>query len=87
MVSSSQPNLLENAISRLPRMRAWMFSSVASSAIPAKWLLNACSIEPWTASMGMVRSWMPRVTANCSASSRLCVELWREGMAKPWTRS
>ena len=28
------PNLLLNAISSVPRMRAWMFSSVASSARP-----------------------------------------------------
>jgi hypothetical protein len=35
VVSTSQPNLFDSAISRLPRMRAWMFSSVMSGSRPA----------------------------------------------------
>jgi hypothetical protein len=46
VVSTIEPNLFDSAISKVPRMRAWMFSSVASSARPA----NSCASEPRNAS-------------------------------------
>ena len=36
VVSTSQPNLFDSAISRLPRIRAWRFSSVMSGSRPSK---------------------------------------------------
>ena len=35
VVRTSQSNLLDRAISRLPRIRAWMFSSVRSAGRPS----------------------------------------------------
>src|SRR2546430_8910160 len=34
VATSIQPNLLDSAISRTPRARAWMFSSVRSGSLP-----------------------------------------------------
>jgi hypothetical protein len=48
------PNLLEMAISRLPRTRLWMFSSVMSGLAPAKGLAKTLRKPSTGSAMGMV---------------------------------
>ena len=87
MVSTSQPNLFDSAMSSVPRMRAWMFSSVTSSLRP----LNGCASDfrkPLkTGVIGSLRKSMPRFFASRRASSRVPREEKGEGMVTPVTFS
>ncbi len=71
VVSSKADRLFDSAISRLPRMRAWMFSSVTSRAVPANAPASVRSIASMTSSMGSVSVRMPRLAASASESSML----------------
>ncbi len=52
-------------------MRAWMFSSVTSRAVPANASASVRSIASMASSMGSVSVRMPRLAASCSESSML----------------
>src|SRR2546422_10273107 len=72
---------------RLPRMRAWMFSSVTSSFIP----LNAFASDRLYALrsgvIGIVRNSMPRCLASRCASRRVPVDEYADGIPTPATFS
>ena len=75
VVSTSQPNLLDSAISVVPRTRACRFSSARSGSRPSK-LSDSMSRSAVNAgSMGMTRYSMPSVAARSRASS---FEPWLE---------
>ena len=63
--------MLEKAIRRVPRMRAWRFSSVTSALRPAKIGASAERYDWKMGSMAMAWKWMPRRFASTCASSLL----------------
>jgi hypothetical protein len=71
VVSTSQPlNLFDSAMSTMPRIRDWRFSSVMSGARPAKLGASISSKAAWAGSMGMTRGSMPSSAHSFSASVR-----------------
>ena len=88
VVSSSDPNLFESAISRAPRIRDWMFSSVTSG-----WKLLECRRERLVVrphdrrDSASILVWMPRLRASSSASATLPSLEYIDGIITPRTFS
>jgi hypothetical protein len=75
VLRSRARNLLHRAISRVPRILAWRFSSVSSCGSPVKTpdrLVRKFSKIP---EMGISRNLMWRFSASLRASSRLISEV------------
>ncbi|CFP61748.1 Uncharacterised protein [Bordetella pertussis] len=70
VVSTSRPVLLDSAISKVPRARAWMFSSVASTGRPANCGASAASKRSTTSPMAITSYCTPRRRAMSAASVR-----------------
>ena len=70
-MSTSQPNLFDSAITRLPRMRAWRFSSARPGSRPANDSLSSRSYSRMAASMPNSINSIPRFAAIASASERV----------------
>ena len=66
-------------------MRAWMFSSVTSRAVPAKASRSVSSIARIAPSIGSVNVAMPRFAATCTESSTLPRLENGDGMSTPRT--
>ena len=79
--------MFESAISRFPRMRAWMFSSVTSRTVPANASWSVSSIARIAGSIGSVRVSMPRFRASASESSMLPQLEYGDGISTPRTRA
>jgi hypothetical protein len=87
VVNTSQPNLFDSAMIRLPRMRACKFSSVMSrsrsSKTSASMRSKACIGSSIRRSISSVR----RVRAIVRASSWVSLEEYGDGMTTHVTRS
>ena len=87
VVSNSDPNLLDNAISSAPRMRDWMFSSVTSGFTSRKTSARTPSYVFMMPEMGSCSVRIPRFRANSTESSMLPWLEYREGIITPSTFS
>ena len=73
--------MFENAISSIPRMRAWRFSSVTSGLRPAKSGASAVRYAWKIGSMATAWNRTPSRFASVSASSLLIDAVYRDGIA------